>query len=96
VAAAGAAIVLLGGGAYLVFTPKSAPQVTSLQDLKVEELERALEERRKAERRGGRETPSRGEAQRKVEADAAAKRAADSDSRRCSSSARRPRRSWRG
>ena len=84
-----AAIALLaGGGGYLALAPSkpapapvtaSAPQAVILQDLKVEDLERVLAERRAADAAAAEKKRLEEEAQRKAEADSAAKLAADAD-----------------
>ena len=84
---AGIALVLLvlaGGGGYFVFSPVSKPTPaalagSTLQDLKIEDLERVLAERRKADAAAAEKKRLEEEAQRKAEADAAAKRAADTE-----------------
>ena len=81
-----AAIALLaGGGSYLALAPSkpapvtAAPQAVVLQDLKVEDLERVLAERRAADAAAAEKKRLEEEAQRKAEADSAAKLAADAD-----------------
>lgn len=75
-----AALALAGGG-YFALAPggKPAPPSVALQDLKVEDLERVLAERRKADAAAAEKKRLEDEAQRKAEADAAAKRAADAE-----------------
>jgi serine/threonine protein kinase len=80
--AAAVALLLLGGGGYVVLSPRSAPPATTtaaanLQDLKVEDLERVLAERRKAEAEAAEKRRLEEEAKRQAEADAASKQAAD-------------------
>ncbi len=80
-----AAVLLLAGGGYLGLSPSepkkptAAPPTVALQDLKVEDLERALAERRAADAAAAEKRRLEEEAQRKVEADAAAKQAADAE-----------------
>ncbi|WP_296346477.1 protein kinase [Reyranella sp.] len=79
-----AAVLLLAGGGYLGLSPSepksaAAPQAVVLQDLKVEDLERALAERRAADAAAAEKRRLEEEAQRKAEADAAAKQAADAE-----------------
>ena len=76
---AGLAVVLLllAGGGYVVFAGKSGPQSTALQDMKVEELEKVLEARRKADAEAADKRRLEEEAQKKAADDAAAKQAAD-------------------
>ncbi len=88
-----AAIVLLaGGGVWFALVPSkpamapvtapataTAPQAVVLQDMKVEDLERVLAERRAADAAAAEKKRLEEEAQRKAEADAAAKVAADAD-----------------
>jgi serine/threonine protein kinase/peptidoglycan hydrolase-like protein with peptidoglycan-binding domain len=78
---AAAVLLLAGGGGYFMFASKPAPQPTAaaLQDLKVEDLERVLAERRKADAAAAEKRRLEEEAQRKAEADAAAKHAADAE-----------------
>ncbi len=78
--AAIAAVVLFAGagGAYLALSPK-APTTVAVQDMKVEELEKVLEARRRADAEAAEKRRAEEEAQRKVASDAAAKRAADAD-----------------
>lgn len=73
------ALALAGGGAYVAFAPGSTPVPvgTALQDLKIEDLERVLVERRKADAAAAEKKRLEEEAQRKAEADATAKKAAD-------------------
>jgi serine/threonine protein kinase len=73
------ALALAGGGAYLTFVPVSTPVPvgTALQDLKIEDLERVLAERRKADAAAAEKKRLEEEAQRKAEADANAQKAAD-------------------
>ena len=76
-----AAALALAGGGYFALTPgsKPAPPTVALQDLKVEDLERVLAERRKADAAAAEKKRLEEEAQRKAEADAAAKRTADAE-----------------
>ncbi|MCA0249962.1 MAG: protein kinase [Proteobacteria bacterium] len=81
---AAAVLLLAAGGGYLALSPSTpepaaAPQTVVLQDLKVEDLERALAERRAADAAAAEKRRLEEEAQRKVEADAAAKQAADAE-----------------
>jgi serine/threonine protein kinase len=77
----GAAFVVLAltAGGYFALAPKPAPQTTALQDMKVEDLEKALEARRKADADAVDKRRVEEEAQRKAAEDAAAKRAADTE-----------------
>ena len=77
----GAAVVVLAltAGGYFALAPRPAPQTTALQDMKVEDLEKALEARRKADADAVDKRRVEEEAQRKAAADAAAKRAADAE-----------------
>ncbi|MDP1838121.1 MAG: protein kinase, partial [Reyranella sp.] len=76
-----AVLALAGGGGYLAFGPggNPAPTGTALQDLKIEDLERVLAERRKADAAAAEKKRLEEEAQRKADADAAAKKAADTE-----------------
>ncbi|MGQ0582169.1 MAG: protein kinase domain-containing protein [Reyranella sp.] len=79
-----AVLALAGGGGYFAFSPDRKPPPvpvagTTLQDLKIEDLERVLAERRKADAAAAEKKRLEEEAQRKAEADAAAKRAADTE-----------------
>lgn len=81
---AGIAVVVLalaGGSGYFAFAPggKPAPTGTALQDLKIEDLERVLAERRKADAAAAEKKRLEEEAQRKADADAAGKKAADTE-----------------
>ncbi len=81
---AAAVLLLAGGGGYLALTSPSkpelpTPQAVVLQDLKVEDLERALAERRAADAAAAEKRRLEEEAQRKAETDAAAKQAADAE-----------------
>ncbi|MDI1286615.1 MAG: protein kinase [Reyranella sp.] len=93
-AGAGAAILALAGGGYFVFASKPTPQVAAtqtpapqlaaspgvaLQDLKIEELEKVLAERRKADAAAVEKRRQEEDAQRKVDAEAQAKMAADAE-----------------
>ena len=81
---AAAVLLLAVGGGYLAMRP-SAPVVAAetgapkLQDMKVEDLERALAERRVAEAAAAEKRRAEDEAKRKVEVDSAAKVAADAE-----------------
>ena len=72
-----AAIVLLAGGSYFVLGSKSGPQATALQDMKVEELEKVLEARRKADAEVADKRRLEDEAQKKATDEAVTKQAAD-------------------
>ncbi|MDP1841485.1 MAG: protein kinase [Reyranella sp.] len=76
-----AAVLALAGGGYFALAPGGKPAAPSvaLQDLKVEDLERVLAERRKADAAAAEKKRLEEEAQRKAEADAAAKRTADTE-----------------
>mgnify|MGYP002387831616 CR=1 FL=1 len=81
---AAAVLLLAAGGGYLALSPSrpepaAASQTVALQDLKVEDLERALAERRAADAAAAEKRRLEEEAQRKAEADAAAKHAADAE-----------------
>ena len=82
---AAAVLLLAGGGGWLALSsskpaPPSAPgQSTALQDMKVEDLERALAERRTADAAAAEKKRLEEEARRKAEADAASKLAADAE-----------------
>lgn len=77
------ALLLAAGGAYLAMTARNSPPPTlALQDLKTEDLERLLAERRAAEAAAAEKRRLEGEAMRKAEADTAAKRQADADLQR--------------
>ena len=77
------AALLLAGGGYFALSSKpelpAPPQTVALQDMKVEDLERALAERRAADAAAAEKRRLEEEAQRKAEADAAAKLAADAE-----------------
>ncbi|MCA0303719.1 MAG: protein kinase [Proteobacteria bacterium] len=89
--AAAAVLLLAGGGGYLAMRPSapatpaaaptSAPQaaVPQLQDMKVEDLERVLAERRAAETAAAEKRKAEEDAKRKADADSAAKVAADAE-----------------
>ena len=85
VGAAAAVLLLAGGGGYLTMRPATAPVTGSaatapkLQDMKVEDLERALTERRAAEATAAEKRRVEEDAKRKADADAAAKASADAD-----------------
>lgn len=86
---AGAAVALLGlaGGGYLLLAPKPAPQVAAaagpppvaVQDLNVEELERILVDRRKADAAAAEKRRLEQEAQSKADDGTASKKAADEE-----------------
>jgi serine/threonine protein kinase/peptidoglycan hydrolase-like protein with peptidoglycan-binding domain len=85
---AAALVLLAAGGGYLALAPSNpapapvaaaTPQAVVLQDLKVEDLERVLAERRAADAAAAEKKRLEEEAQRKAEADSAAKLAADAD-----------------
>jgi serine/threonine protein kinase len=78
-AAAVAILLLLLGGGYFALAPKPAPTGVALQDLKIEELEKVLAERRAADALAAEKRRAEEEALRKAEAEAAAKRQADAD-----------------
>ncbi len=75
------AVLALAVGGYFALTPGSrpAPATTALQDLKIEDLERVLAERRKADAAAVEKKRLEEEAQRKADADAATKKAADTE-----------------
>lgn len=77
-AAAAAALLLLGAG-FAMIDDKPSRQAVSVQDMKVEELEKALEARRKADAEAAEKRRIEEEAQRKAQADSDAKRAADEE-----------------
>ncbi|MDP1908909.1 MAG: peptidoglycan-binding protein, partial [Hyphomicrobium sp.] len=72
-------VLALAGGGYFAFGPGPAPPRATVQDLKVEDLERLLAERRKADAEALEKTRLEEEARRRVEAEAASKRAADAE-----------------
>ena len=72
------AVALVVGG-YLMFSGKPQPQSAALQDLKVEQLEQILAERRKADAEAAEKRRIEDEARHKEAAEAAAKGQADSD-----------------
>ena len=76
-----AAVLLAAGVSYFALSlgSKPAPSGGALQDLKVEDLERVLADRRKADAAAAEKKRLEEEAQRKAQADAAAKRAADNE-----------------
>jgi serine/threonine protein kinase/peptidoglycan hydrolase-like protein with peptidoglycan-binding domain len=74
-----AAVLLLAGGGYFALAPKPAPQATSVRDLKIEELEKVLAERRAADSQAAEKRRAEEDAQRKADAEATAKRAADAE-----------------
>ncbi len=73
------AILAIAVGGYFMLTDRPVPQVTALRDLKVEDLERALAERRAADAAAAEKKRLEEEAQRQADADAKAKEAADAD-----------------
>ena len=82
---AAAVLLLAGGGGWLALSPAnpvppSAPgKAAALQDMKVEDLERVLAERRAADAAAADKKRLEEEARRKAEADAASKLAADAE-----------------
>ncbi len=82
---AAAVLLLAGSGGWFALspskpTPPSAPgQATALQDMKVEDLERVLAERRAADAAAAEKKRLEEEARRKVEVDATSKLAADAE-----------------
>lgn len=80
VGGAAVALLLIAGGTYLALTSRPLPpQTVSLQDMKTEDLERLLAERRAAEAAAAEKRRLEEEARRKAEVDTAAKRQADAD-----------------
>ena len=73
------AVLALTAGGYFALAPKPAPQTASLQDMKVEDLEKALDARRRADAEAADKRRVEEEAQQKATADAAAKRSADAE-----------------
>jgi serine/threonine protein kinase/peptidoglycan hydrolase-like protein with peptidoglycan-binding domain len=75
------AVLALALGGYFTLVPgtKPVPATTALQDLKLEDLERVLADRRKADAAAAEKKRLEEEAQRKADADAAAKKAADTE-----------------
>ncbi len=73
------AMLALAGGGYFLLAPKPAPQVTALQDLKVEDLEKVLADRRKADATAAEKKRQEEEAQKKATDEGASKQAADAD-----------------
>jgi peptidoglycan hydrolase-like protein with peptidoglycan-binding domain len=82
-AVAASMLLALGGGGYFLLAGKPAPQTqtVAIQDMKVEELEKVLEARRKADTEAADKRRQEDEARLKVVADAEAKRRADEDLR---------------
>ena len=80
--AGAAALLIAAGGGYVMFSGRPAPPTTALQDLKIEELERVLEARRRAEAEAAEKRRAEEEAQRRAVAESEAKRKADEDLRR--------------
>ena len=84
---AAAVLLIAGGGGYLATRPATptapagAPQAAApqLQDMKVEDLERVLAERRAADAAAAEKRKAEDDAKRKAEADSAAKAAADAE-----------------
>ena len=74
-----AIVLLLLGGGYFALAPKPAPPGVAVQDLKIEELEKVLAERRAADALAADKRRAEEEAQRKAEAETAAKQRADAD-----------------
>ena len=83
--AAVAALILAGGGGYFMLGSKPAPQIAAapqgvgVQDLKVEDLERALAERRTADAAAAEKKRLEEAAQKKVTEDGASKQVADAE-----------------
>jgi serine/threonine protein kinase len=77
----GAAVAVLAvtAGGYFALAPKPGPRTTALQDMKVEDLEKALEARRKADAEAVDKRRIEEEAHQKAATDAAAKRSADAE-----------------
>jgi peptidoglycan hydrolase-like protein with peptidoglycan-binding domain len=76
-AGAAVAILALAMGGYFLLAAKPQPQQVALQDMKVEDLEKALEARRRADAEAAEKRRLEEEAQKKAAADAEAKQAAD-------------------
>ena len=76
------ALLLAGGGTYFAMISRPSSPVLSLQDLRTEDLERLLAERRAAEAAAVEKRRLEAEASSKAEADTAAKRQADADLQR--------------
>ena len=75
-----AALLLVAGGTYLTLTSRPpSPQALSLQDMRTEDLERLLAERRAADAAAAEKRRLEEEARRKADVDSAAKRQADAD-----------------
>lgn len=74
-----AVLLLAGGGAYVALTSQPPPQGVSLQNLKTEDLERLLAERRAADAAAADKRRFEEEARRRADIDTAAKRQADAD-----------------
>jgi serine/threonine protein kinase len=75
------ALLVLGGGGYYALQDKPRPQTQSvaLQDMKVEDLEKVLEARRKADAEAAEKRRLEEEAQKKATADTEAKQRADAE-----------------
>jgi serine/threonine protein kinase/peptidoglycan hydrolase-like protein with peptidoglycan-binding domain len=81
-AVAAVLLLVLGGGGYFLFTGKPALQTAmSIQDMKVEELEKVLDARRKADVEAVERRRQEEEARLKAGADTEAKRKADEELR---------------
>lgn len=74
-----AALVALGATSYFLLAPKPSPKSVVLQDLKIDDLEKVLAERRVAAAAAAEKARLEENAQRKTENDAASKRAADTE-----------------
>ena len=73
------AVLLATGGTYVAQTFRLPSQAVSLQDMKTEDLERLLAERRAADAAAAEKRRLEEEARRKADVDSAAKRQADAD-----------------
>lgn len=71
-------LFVIAGGGDFALAPKG-PAPVAVQDMKVEELEKVLEARRRAEAEAAEKRRAEEEAQKKAAAEAAAKRSADAD-----------------
>ena len=82
---AAVAVLILAGGGYFMFGSKPAPQIAAapqgvgVQDLKVEDLERALAERRTADAAAAEKKRLEEAAQKKVTEEGASKQVADAE-----------------
>ncbi|MCA0301290.1 MAG: protein kinase [Proteobacteria bacterium] len=74
-----AALMVLGGGGYLAMGERAAPRPVALQEAKVEDLEKALDARRKADAEAADKRRAEEDAQKQASADADAKRRADDE-----------------